>query len=101
TPDGVTTFLHRGIGPLPMAIHPDPRTALVIGLGGGATAGAVSVHGASVDVVELAAPVVHGARLFEAVNYGGLTRPNVRMRVDDGRNFLLLTPNRYDVVTAD
>jgi spermidine synthase len=99
--DGVTTYVHRRIGHLPMALHPDPRTALVIGLGGGATAGAVSVHGPSVDVVELAASVVRGARLFERINYGVLSRPNVRIRVDDGRNYLMLTPKRYDVVTAD
>jgi spermidine synthase len=99
--DASTAYVHRRIGHLPMALHPDPRTALVIGLGGGATAGAVSVHGASVDVVELAAPVVRGARLFSSVNYGVLDRPNVRVRVDDGRNFLMLTPKRYDVVTAD
>lgn len=99
--DEVTTYVHRRIGHLPMALHPDPRTALVIGLGGGATAGAVSIHGPSVDVVELAASVVHGARLFERVNYGVLARPNVRVRVDDGRNYLMLTAKRYDVVTAD
>ena len=99
--DAATAYIHRRIGHLPMAIHPDPRTALVIGLGGGATAGAVSVHGASVDVVELAAPVVRAARLFAAINYGVLDRPNVRIRVDDGRNYLMLTGKRYDVVTAD
>ena len=99
--DSATAYIHRRIGHLPMAIHPHPRTALVIGLGGGATAGAVSVHGASVDVVELAAPVVRAARLFAAINYGVLDRPNVRVRVDDGRNYLMLTGKRYDVVTAD
>ena len=30
-----------------------------------------------------------------------LRRPNVRLHVDDGRNVLLLTPERYDAVTAD
>jgi spermidine synthase len=99
--DAATAYVHRRIGHLPMAIHPDPRTALVIGLGGGATAGAVSVHGASVDVVELAAPVVRAARLFSSINYDVLDRPNVRIRVDDGRNYLMLTGKRYDVVTAD
>jgi len=99
--DAATAYVHRRIGHMPMAIHPEPRTALVIGLGGGATAGAVSVYGASVDVVELAAPVVRAARLFESVNYGVLDRPNVRVRVDDGRNYLMLTNKRYDVVTAD
>ena len=86
--DAVTAYVHRRIGHLPMALHPDPRTALVIGLGGGATAGAVSVHGPSVDVVELAASVVRGARLFAAVNYGVLKPvPTSPSRVDDGRNF--------------
>jgi len=93
---------HRRIGHLPMTIHPDPREALVIGLGGGATAGAVSMHtGVQVDVVELSEVVVRGARYFTHVNNDVLHRPNVRMHVDDGRNYLLLTPKKYDVITAD
>ena len=100
--DESTLYVHRRIGHLPMAIHPSPRTALVIGLGGGATAGAVSVHdGVDVDVVELAGSVVRGARFLESINYGVLSRPNVHLRVDDGRNYLMLTPRRYDVITAD
>ena len=93
---------HRFIGHLPMVLHPEARSALVIGLGGGATAGAVSIHdGVEVDVVELAGAVPRGARLFKAINYDVLARPNVHLRVDDGRNYLLLTERRYDVVTAD
>ncbi len=100
--DDSTSYVHRRIGHLPMAIHPGPRTALVIGLGGGATAGAVSVHdGVDVDVVELAGSVVRGASFLESINYGVLSRPNVHLRVDDGRNYLMLTPRRYDVITAD
>ncbi len=99
--DASTAYVHRRIGHLPMALHPDPRTVLVIGLGGGATAGAVSVWGPSVDVVELAGSVVRSAQFFGSINYGVLGRPNVRLRVDDGRNYLMLTPKRYDVVTAD
>jgi spermidine synthase len=96
------TYVHRRIGHLPMALHPFARTALVIGIGGGATAGAVSVHdGVDVDIVELAGAVVRGARFFEAINYGVLSRPNVHLRVDDGRNYLMLTRRRYDIVTAD
>jgi spermidine synthase len=93
---------HRQIGHLPMVIHPEGRQALVIGLGGGATAGAVALHqGTDVDVVELSQAVVRGARYFSKVNHGVLGRPNVRLRVDDGRNHLLLTDKRYDVITAD
>jgi spermidine synthase len=94
--------VHAAIGHLPMALHPFARTALVIGLGGGATAGAVSTHeGVDVDVVELSEGVVRAARFFSHINHGVLTRPNVRLRVDDGRNHLLATSRRYDVITAD
>jgi spermidine synthase len=100
--DFPTTFTHRRIGHMPMIVHPGARTALVIGLGGGATAGAVSIHeGVDVDVVELADGVVSAARQFGAINYDVLDRANVHLRVDDGRNFMMLTPKRYDVITAD
>lgn len=93
---------HRRIGHLPMVIHAQARDALVIGLGGGATAGAVSLHrGAEVDVVELSEAVVRGAAYFASVNSDVLSRRNVHLRVDDGRNFLMLTPKKYDVITAD
>lgn len=42
-----------------------------------------------------------GARLFSRINYDVLARPNVRLHVDDGRNYMLLTEKRYDVITAD
>jgi spermidine synthase len=94
--------VHRAIGHLPMALHPGAREALVIGLGGGATAGAVSMHGGvEVDVVELSQSVVTAARYFNHINEGVLTRRNVQLRVDDGRNHLLATRRRYDVITAD
>jgi len=95
-------FVHHRIGALPVMLHPDPRAALVIGLGGGATPGAVARYpGISVDVVELSSAVVGGARYFDHINFGLLRRPNVTLRVDDGRNYLLTTQKRYDVVTAD
>lgn len=94
--------LHHTIGLLPMALHPAPRSALVIGLGGGATAGALSQHaGTSVQIVELSDSVRKAAAYFSHVTYDVLNRPNVRIRVDDGRNFLMLSGERFDVVTAD
>jgi spermidine synthase len=94
---------HHRIGHLPMAVHADPRRALVIGLGGGATAGAVSLHeGAHLDIVELSPEVVTAAgRFFGDINFNVLRKPNARLIVDDGRNHLLLSGQRYDVVTAD
>lgn len=100
--DGTQVYIHRSIGHLAMVLHPEARDALVIGLGGGATAGAVGIHdGVDLDVVELSDSVVRGAHCLGDINYGLFERPNVHMRVDDGRNHMLLTRRRYDVLTAD
>jgi spermidine synthase len=93
--------LHRQIGHLPVLLHARPVRALVIGLGGGATPGAVSLHPLEVDLVELASGVVKGASWFSHINENLLSRPNVRLYVDDARNHLLLGRSRYDVITAD
>jgi spermidine synthase len=99
---GFIAAYHQLIGHLPMLLHPEPKRALVIGLGGGATAGALSSHsGTEVDLVELSSAVVHAAPLFRSINRDVLLRPNVHLRVDDGRNFLLLSDRKYDVITAD
>jgi spermidine synthase len=93
--------LHRLIGHLPMVLHPKPERTLVVGLGGGATPGTVSQHDTDVLVVELSDSVRKGADFFRHATYDVLRRPNVRIRLDDGRNFLPLTRQRFDVVTAD
>jgi len=94
---------HRFIGALPIAIHPEPRNVLVIGAGGGATAGAVAAFSdqTHVNVVELSPAVVEAAGQFSGINQNLLRRPNTHVRVDDGRNYMLLTPQRFDVITAD
>jgi spermidine synthase len=51
--------------------------------------------------VELSDSVVRAAAWFRHANGDVLNRPNVRLRVDDGRNHLLTTRERYDIVTAD
>lgn len=94
--------VHAAIGLFPLALHPDPRHVLVIGLGGGATAGAASRHaGIEIDVVELSDSVVRGAMRFSHVNNDILRQPHVKLRVSDGRNYLSLTDKDYDVITAD
>jgi spermidine synthase len=94
--------LHRSIGHLPMVLHGAPRDVLVVGMGGGATPGAVSQYpDARVQIVELADGVRQAAQFFKHVNYELLDRPNVSVRIDDGRNFLALTDRRFDVITAD
>jgi spermidine synthase len=107
--DGTVRF-HALIGHLPMLLQPETQPAsgrpdrdvLVIGLGGGVTAGAASAYdGAHLDVVELSGSVIRGARFFSHVNRNVVAAPNVRYRTDDGRNYLLLTDKKYDAIMAD
>jgi spermidine synthase len=99
--------LHELIGHLPLLLQPAAparaeRRVLVIGLGGGATAGAAAAHERTrLDVVELSPSVVRGARFFAHVNGGVVDAPNVSLLTDDGRNYLLLTDQKYDVIMAD
>jgi spermidine synthase len=95
-------FFHRMLGHLPMLLHPAPREVLVVGLGGGATAGATTRYeGAHITVVELSRSVVRGADWFRDVNYAVNERPNLTMLIDDGRNHLMVAGRSYDVITAD
>jgi spermidine synthase len=100
TPDIVR--VHRVIGHLPMLLHPAPSRVLVVGLGGGATPGAISLHrGSVVDIVELSPSVSRAAGELADLNNNLLVQPNVRIRMDDGRTFLRLTNERFDIITAD
>ena len=65
-------------------LHPQPRQALVVGLGGGATAGSVSrFPGVELDVIELAESVVQGPRSGFAPSIS--TCCIVRMRISASR----------------
>jgi spermidine synthase len=54
---------------IPMTIHPDPQDVLIVGIGGGSTAGALTRHEPGrLDVVELSDTVVQSARYFGTAN---------------------------------
>jgi spermidine synthase len=99
---GPLVLEHRRIGHLGPLLHRRASDVLVIGLGGGATAGAASQYPyAHTEVVELSREVIGGASFFSDVNYALLEAPNVTVRVDDGRSHLQLSGRRYDVIMAD
>jgi spermidine synthase len=94
---------HRVMGHLAALLAPNraPRV-LVVGLGAGATPGALAQHsGSQIDVVELSESVIAAAPFFHVANADVLQQPNVHLRIDDGRNYLLRNRQPYDVVTAD
>ncbi|HVS15848.1 MAG TPA: fused MFS/spermidine synthase, partial [Thermoanaerobaculia bacterium] len=90
-------------GLLGAALHPDPRSALVIGLGTGSTAGWLAAVPTieRVDVIELEPEVVEVARVSAIVNHAVLDDPKVELRFGDGREYLQTTDRRYDVVYSN
>jgi spermidine synthase len=88
----------------PMLFTRHYRNALVIGLGTGNTLRSISRFPFErLDAVELAPAVVDAARLwFQDVNGGVLdSDPRVHLSIADGRNFLLLSENKYDLITIE
>lgn len=84
-------------------LHPDPRRALVIGLGTGSTAGWLAAVPSMerVDVVELEPAVVKVAELLAPINQNALKNPKVHLTIGDGRELLLTSPERYDVIFSE
>ncbi len=84
-------------------LHPEPRAALVIGLGTGSTAGWLAqVPGMErVDVAEIEPAVRRVAEDCEPVNQACLRNPRVALHWGDARELLLTTRERYDIIFSE
>jgi spermidine synthase len=90
------------LGHLPMMLHPNPRSVFVIGLGSGATVGAVLTHSVdSVRCLEIAPEVVDASRYFSDINGNCLDETRLHMTIDDAHTFLRLVPAAYDVIISE
>ncbi len=85
------------------ALHPDVRTACVIGLGTGCTAGwlAAVPEIERVDAMELEPAVLHMARLCELANHHVLDNPKCHILLGDAREMLMTTRARYDLIFSE
>ncbi len=83
-------------------LHPDPKTAYVVGLGSGQTAGWLAeVDGMErVDVVELEADVLDYAELCATSTFDVLHHPKVNVGIGDAREVLLTTKESYDLIVS-
>ncbi len=92
----------RLLAHLPLLIHPEPRSAVVIGFGMGVTTHSVSLYPLPViDVIEIAPEILDGATYFQEINHGVIKDPRLKLVIEDGRNYLLRTRKHYSVITAD
>lgn len=104
TSGAVDLRLQRLLATIPVELHGDVKTALVIGMGTGMTAGALldAPSLESLKVVEISAVIPEaGARPFSKWNGALLDDPRTTVIHGDGRHVLALSEERYDLVTSD
>lgn len=87
----------------PLLAHPNPKTAMLICFGVGNTASAIVSHDSieRLDAVDLNDKVYETAPEFSRKNNKVYADPRVRLIHDDGRNFLALTDQKYDLITSE
>ena len=85
------------------ALHPKPETAMVIGLGTGSTAGWLAAVPTMqrVDVVELERSIVKVAEACAPVNHQALSNPKLHFNIGDGREVLLTSKRKYDLIVSE
>ncbi|MHC4636575.1 MAG: fused MFS/spermidine synthase [Planctomycetota bacterium] len=89
------------IGHLPLFLHPQAKSALVVGLAGGITLGAVQQHPLErIDCVEIEPAMIEASRFFIPWNHNCLKDRRTRLIIEDGRSHLLVTKKRYDVIIS-
>ncbi len=103
-----TTSIERGVkmnrlqGVLPLLFERDYPDVLFMCFGSGITCGTLALYDFdTIDAVEIIPEVLEAAPLFEQDNLGVLDNPKVHFHIDDGRNYLLRTEKRYDVITFE
>lgn len=100
---GTQTYVEDRIyAHIPMLLHPGARRLLQIGFGVGNTLSSVLQYPVeSATCVELSPGVIDAAPFFRVSNRDVLNDPRVRLVVHDGRNFLLTSRERFDVIRMD
>lgn len=96
--DEVTMLL---TGYLPLLMHPRAEQAMIIGFGAGMTAKAVATFPVrAIEVAEIEGAMIEAARFFEKKNGRIHADPRLRLITADGRNYMVGTPARYDVIIS-
>jgi spermidine synthase len=95
--------IQRLQGHLPLLLNRRPERVLHIGFGSGGTAWAVAQHRVrDIVVAEISPDVLEVSdRVFGDVNHGVLRDPRVHVLLNDGRNVLLATRERFDAILSD
>jgi spermidine synthase len=102
-PEGGEPYLrtHVLLAHLPLLLGQEKQTGLIIGLGTGVTLGSAQRYPLkSLEVVELERAVIHASDYFREISFHQMDDPRLKVSVNDGRNHLLVSREKYDVIIA-
>ena len=96
--------INRMLGHIPALLHPHPQSVLVVGCGGGVTAGSFVLYPEVKKIViceiermmpEIVVP------FFSRENYDVIKDPRVQVVYDDARHYIFTTEEKFDIITSD
>jgi len=86
---------------VPYLIHPSPKTAFVVGFGGGTTTRSLTYTDLErIRVVELEPAIIEAVRSLSDEEVPALADSRVELSIDDARHALLLDETRYDLIVS-
>ncbi|MBU0598173.1 fused MFS/spermidine synthase [Patescibacteria group bacterium] len=87
---------------LPVLLTDSPEQISTIGYGSGITTYSMSLYDAQVTALEIEQQVVEAAKdQFSDVNHRADTKSNVDIVIDDARNYLKNTDQKFDTIVTD
>jgi predicted membrane-bound spermidine synthase len=96
-----TTMVMTGL--LPLATHPAPRTAAVIGFGSGLTTHTLLGDSRlrQVDTIEIEPMMVEGAKAFGKRVARAYDDPRSRLHFEDAKAYFAASAARYDIIVSE
>ncbi len=100
--DGIDMENQALLAMLPLALKPDARDAAIVGWGSGVTVGyALKFNLRKAVCAEIEPAVIDASKNFHHVNFQAEKDPRCEIEPSDGRNFLLCTPEKFDIVVSE
>jgi len=99
-PDEVTMIM---AGFLPLAYHPAPNTAAVVGMGSGMTTHTLlsTSQLKRVDTIEIESAMVEAARGFRHRTERAFNDPRSHIHIEDAKTFFSTYNSRYDLIVSE
>ncbi len=90
-------------GLLPVAIHQNPKTAAVIGMGSGLSSHAMLAFPEfeRVDTIEIEKEMVEGARKFGDRVKNVFSDNRSTIYIEDAKTFFVRNRRKYDIITSE